>query len=136
MGRQDYINNLLHHFESPKHFGALADADATASAANVSCGDVIVIHMQVNQADGTVTVQFEGEGCTISQGATSILLDMVQGKPLAEIETIDHNDILDIIGRDVVLTRVPCATLGLSALKKAIQNYRAKHPIQTNGELQ
>ena len=77
----------------------------------------------VGEGDVAKAIQFEGEGCTISQGATSILLEMVQGKPLAEIQTIDYNHLIDKLGRDVVLSRVRCATLGLSTLQSAIQHY-------------
>ena len=68
-------------------------------------------------------IQFEGEGCTISQGAASILVEMVQGKPLAEIQAIDYNSLIEKLGREVVLSRVRCATLGLSTLQSAIQRY-------------
>jgi nitrogen fixation NifU-like protein len=48
----------------------------------------------------------------------------VQGKTLAEIEAIDYNDLIERLGRDIVMTRVRCAILSLTTLKNAIQKYR------------
>ena len=123
MNRQDYIDNLLEHYESPRYRGILPDADVVARGDNPGCGDIITIYLKVSQSDTAQEVWFESEGCTISQGAVSILLDMVQEKPLAEIEAMDYNDLIEKLGKTVVLTRVRCATLGLKTLKEAIRQY-------------
>lgn len=123
MKRQDFTENFLEHYESPRHYGPIPDADVILQGTNPGCGDVITIYLNVGEAGLAEKIQFEGEGCTISQGAASILLEMVQGKPLAEIQAIDYNDLIEKLGRNVVLSRVRCATLGLSTLKNAIQQY-------------
>ena len=123
MSRQEFTENFLAHYESPRHYGPLADAQVIFQESDRSCGDIITIYLKVGEGDVAKTIQFEGEGCTISQGAASILLEMVQGKPLAEIQAIDYNHLIDKLGRDVVLSRVRCATLGLSTLQSAIQHY-------------
>ncbi|MCL4303034.1 MAG: iron-sulfur cluster assembly scaffold protein [Anaerolineae bacterium] len=123
MDRQQYIEKLLEHFDAPRHRGAIAGADVVMSGGNPSCGDSITIYLNVDEQDRVEQIQFEGEGCTISQASASILLDKVQGKTLAEIEAIDYNDLIEELGRDIVLTRVRCATLSLSTLKNAIQKY-------------
>jgi len=126
MDRQGYAEQLLDHYELPRHYGAIAKADATAQGDNPGCGDVITIYVSVGPDKIAEKVQFEGEGCTISLGAASILLDMVQGKSLAEIQAIDYNDLIEKLGKEVVLTRVRCATLGLKTLKEAIRQYHAQ----------
>jgi len=126
MDRQDYIENLLDHYESPRYRGALAEADVVVTHTNPGCGDLITIHLKVGQEKMAQEITFEGEGCTISQSAASILLEMVQGKPLAEIQAIDYNDLIERLGKDVVLGRVRCATLVLETLKEAIKQYNAR----------
>lgn len=128
MDRQDYAVQLLEHYESPRHYGNLPEADVVAGGENPGCGDVVTIYLKVGQGNVAQKVTFEGDGCTISLGATSVLLDMVQGKTLAEIEAIDYNHLIDTLGKDVVLTRVKCATLGLKMLKEAVAQYAAQHP--------
>lgn len=123
MDRQYYIDRLVEHYESSQYRGALPGADVVVEEHNPGCGDVITIYLNVGQEDVAEEIRFEAEGCTISQGAVSILLDMVQGKPLAEIKAIDYNDLVDELGKQIVLTRVRCATLGLKTLKRAIEQY-------------
>lgn len=123
MERQQHIEKLMEHFDTPHHRGVLHDADVVLEGGNPSCGDVVTIYLKVDEHDRAVQVQFEGEGCTISQAASSILMDRVQGKTLAEIESLDYNDLIDELGRDVVMTRVRCATLSLTTLKGAVQKY-------------
>jgi nitrogen fixation NifU-like protein len=125
MNRQDYTDNLLDHIEHPQFYGPLPDADVVLEGRNSGCGDVITIYLKVDGNGAAQCVQFEGHGCAISQGAASILLGMVQGKTLAQIESLDYNDLIDRLGRDVVLNRVNCATLGLSTLKNAIRRYHS-----------
>ncbi len=124
MDRQQYIDNLLEHYESPRYREAHPEADIVWQGSNPGCGDVVTIYLNVGQGQVAKDIWFEGEGCTISQGATSILLEMVQGKPLAQIEALDYNELIDKLGKDVVLTRVRCATLGLKTLKEAIEQYQ------------
>jgi nitrogen fixation NifU-like protein len=126
MGRQHYIDKILDHYEKPRHQGAIPKADVIVTGSNPSCGDVITIYLNVGEGNLAEQIQFEGEGCTISQVAASILLDMVQGKPLAEVEAIDYNALIGEMGEEIILTRVGCATLSLSTLKDAIRQYRAR----------
>jgi nitrogen fixation NifU-like protein len=49
---------------------------------------------------------------------------MVEGHPLAEVDDMDFNDMIDQLGREVVSTRPRCATLALGTLKAAIAQYR------------
>jgi nitrogen fixation NifU-like protein len=124
MDRQQHIEKLMEHFEAPHHCGALPDAEVIHQGGNPSCGDIITVYLKIDE-DRAMQVQFEGEGCTISQAAASILMDQVQGKTLAEIESLDYNDLIEELGRDIVMTRVRCATLGLMTLKNAVQTYHS-----------
>jgi len=123
MDRQDYAVQLLEHYESPRHYGDFPEADVVANGENPGCGDVVTIYLNVGEGNVAQKIHFEGDGCTISLGATSVLLNMVQGKTLAEIQAIDYNDLITTLGKDVVLTRVKCATLGLKTLKEAVAQY-------------
>lgn len=92
---------------------------------NPGCGDVVTIFLKVDRGEDKVEkITFVGEGCTISQAAASILTDMVQNTPLAEIEEMDYRVMMDTIGQEVAQTRPRCSTLALGTLKAAIQKYR------------
>lgn len=124
MERQQHIDRVLEHYEKPRHRGPIPDADVVLEGSNPSCGDVITIYLKIDGDERVELAQFEGQGCTISQAAASILLEGVQGKTLAEIEAIDYNDLIERLGREIVMTRVRCASLSLTTLKSAIQKYK------------
>ncbi len=126
MTREEIVDFLVEHARSPRHRGRLADADVVAPGGNPSCGDVVTIFLKVDrEGDRVASLTFEGEGCTISQAAASVLAEKAQGCPLADIEAMDYNDMVDALGRDVVKSRPRCATLALSTLKTAVREYRA-----------
>jgi len=123
--RQEAIEFLLDHYQNPRNNGPLDPVDVTMPGGNPGCGDIVTIYLKVNDAgDQIERVTFEGTGCTISQAAASILTEMVEGRPLAEIDDMDFNDMIDQLGREVVSTRPRCATLALGTLKAAITLYR------------
>ena len=125
MDRQEQIDFILDHFQSPRNRGQLDPADVTMPGGNPGCGDVVTIYLNVDRAsDRIADVRFEGEGCTISQAAASILLEDMAGRPLSAVDELDYNDMIDQLGREVVSTRPRCATLALGTLKSAVKKYR------------
>jgi nitrogen fixation protein NifU and related proteins len=128
--RQEAIEFLLDHYQNPRNHGRLDQVDVTMPGGNPGCGDIVTIYLKVNDAgDQIEQVSFEGTGCTISQAAASILTEMVEGRPLSDVDDMDFNDMIDQLGREVVSTRPRCATLALGTLKAAITQYR-KEKIQ------
>ena len=65
-------------------------------------------------------VKFSGRGCAISQAATSMLTEMVQGRTANEVATLDKDELLAEIGVPLTPVRLKCAMLGLTTLKVAL----------------
>jgi nitrogen fixation NifU-like protein len=81
--------------------------------------------MYVTIEDGIAReISFEGEGCTISQAGASMVAEKYEGEPIEAIEQADTDDMIDDMGREVVISRLRCATVGIGTLKGAIQQYR------------
>jgi nitrogen fixation NifU-like protein len=119
--RQAKIDFILDHYENPRHYGALPDATVVQKGGNPGCGDVVTFYLK-DGGDGSIAeLTFEGEGCTISQAASSIVAEMFQGKTLAEVECTSPDVILDLLGREIAGTRLKCATLGLNTTKEAVR---------------
>lgn len=133
--RQAYIELLLDHYENPRNRGKLDDADVVLGGGNPGCGDVVTMYLKIDDQERITAVRFEGEGCTISQAGASVVTELVQGRPLAEIEAMDLNAIIDELGRDVVVSRTRCATLGLGTVKGAIAEYRRRQERATAARL-
>jgi nitrogen fixation protein NifU and related proteins len=119
--RQAQIDFILDHYESPRHYGPLVDATVVQKGGNPGCGDVVSFYLKVDGDDRIEAISFEGDGCTISQAASSIVTEMFTGKTLADVESTSPDAILDILGREIAGTRLKCATLGLNTAKEAVR---------------
>jgi nitrogen fixation protein NifU and related proteins len=118
---QMYREVILDHYKNPRGHGVIEDADAEAEGQNPLCGDEVSIYVAFGEDGETIgEVRFAGRGCAISQAATSMLVEMVQGKTATEIATLDKDELLDEIGIPLTPVRLKCAVLGLTTLKVAL----------------
>ncbi len=125
--RQAFIDNILDHYENPRHRGHMDDATVTLKGGNPGCGDIITAYLKVSGAEDRIEdVSFEGEGCTISQAAASILSEQIIGKTLAEVNAMDHEAFIEDLGKEVVINRLRCATLALNTVKAAQRKLEAQ----------
>jgi nitrogen fixation NifU-like protein len=127
MGEFDqlYREVILDHYKNPRGHGAIPDADAQAEGQNPLCGDEVSIYVSFGDDGDTIDeVKFEGRGCAISQAATSMLIEMVQGRSATEIAALPKEELLEEIGIPLTPVRLKCAILGLGVLKVAL--HRAK----------
>lgn len=126
MDRQEAIEFLVDHYENPRNYGPLADADVSLSGGNPGCADIITIHAHFDPAGKVDAIRWEGEGCTISRAAASYVTELVEGMTPDEIEAMSFEDLIEQLGRELVMTRPTCATLALGTLKKGVHEYDMK----------
>jgi nitrogen fixation NifU-like protein len=118
---QLYREVILDHYKNPRGHGLLEDADAHAEGQNPLCGDEVSIYVAFGDDGDTIEeVKFSGRGCAISQAATSMLTELVQGRSAQEVATLPRDELLDEIGIPLTPVRLKCALLGLSTLKLAL----------------
>jgi nitrogen fixation NifU-like protein len=118
---QLYREVILDHYKNPRGHGLLEDADAQAEGQNPLCGDEVSIYVAFGEDGDTIDeVKFSGRGCAISQAATSMLTELVQGRSAQEVATLPRDELLDEIGIPLTPVRLKCALLGLSTLKLAL----------------
>jgi nitrogen fixation NifU-like protein len=132
--RQAFIDNILDHYEHPRHRGPMPDATVTMKGGNPGCGDIITAHLKIGDGERIEDVSFEGEGCTISQAAASILSEQILGKTLDEVKNMDHTQFIEDLGKEVVINRLKCATLALNTVKAAERKYRAQQAGETQND--
>ncbi|MEM8530291.1 MAG: iron-sulfur cluster assembly scaffold protein [Chloroflexota bacterium] len=131
MDRQDIIDHLLDHYEQPRNYGSLEGADVTASGGHPECSDIVTVHLKIDPTNDTVThMTFEGQGCTISQAAASILTEQMVGTTLDEIRQMDFDTVTEILGREIARSRPRCASLALETLRTAALKYRQEYHQQ------
>ena len=126
---QMYREVILDHYKNPRHHGGLEEPDARAEGQNPLCGDEVSVSVRFGADGETIEeMRFEGRGCAISQAATSMLTDLVQGRKAAEVAVLDKDELLDEIGIPLTPVRLKCAMLGLTTLKVALHKAKGTPP--------
>lgn len=140
-----YQEVILDHYKHPHHKALSANPTVQVQHVNTSCGDEITLNLHTN---GKIVeeVTWDGIGCSISQASTSVVSDLVRGKPIDEaLSIIDSfqtmiqskgTDLGDeaVLGDGVAFAgvakfpaRVKCALLGWMATKDAITQSQSKN---------
>jgi nitrogen fixation NifU-like protein len=117
---QLYREVILDHYKSPRNYGLLEPRDAFAEGQNPLCGDEVTVSVRFGEGDVIEEVGFEGRGCAISQAATSMLTDIVKGRTVGDVASMDKDELLEEIGIPLTPVRLKCALLGLGVLKVAL----------------
>ena len=119
---QLYRDALLDVFQNPKNRGEIAGADLEAKLLNPLCGDEIRLQIKLRNGQTIEKAVFSGNGCAISQASASLLAESIEGKTLNEVNKLNNNDILNLIGINPTPARLKCAFLSLDVLKEALNN--------------
>jgi nitrogen fixation NifU-like protein len=132
--RQEFIDFILDHYENPRHHGPMEQADVVMRGGNPGCGDIVTLYLKLDGGERIANVSFEGEGCTISQAAASIVAEKLIGRTLAEVTEMDAGTVIEAMGREVVANRLKCATLAINTAKAAEKKYRSGQAARTAAE--
>jgi nitrogen fixation NifU-like protein len=139
--RDLYQQVIVDHNKSPRNYGTIEDADATAEGFNPLCGDRLTVYVKTgNDGDTIEDVRFEGSGCAISVASASLMTEALKGKSLAEFkqmfEQFQHMVTSNLdeapdeahLGKLAVLagvrefpSRIKCATLCWHTTKSALE---------------
>jgi nitrogen fixation NifU-like protein len=79
-----YRDVILDHNRTPRNFGTLEGANASADGHNPLCGDRLHLSLKID-GDRVEDVRFEGKGCAISTASASLMTEAVKGKDRATI---------------------------------------------------
>jgi nitrogen fixation NifU-like protein len=130
-----YKEIIIDHYNNPRNFGELPDANASAEGANPLCGDEI--HLELLVKDGIVEdVKFHGAGCSISRASASMMTETIKGKKIEDVRKISEKfkemlfegkedeelgELEAFKGVRVVPIRIKCAVLSWNVLEEALK---------------
>jgi len=143
-----YQDVILDHYKHPHHRGLREPFGAEVHHVNPTCGDAVTLRVSLSDdGDRVADVSYDGQGCSISQAATSVMADQVIGQTVDEAlstvtafsEMVSSRGTLegdaDVLGDGVAFSgvskypaRVKCALLGWLAFKDALA--RASHQLE------
>ncbi|MCF6473139.1 SUF system NifU family Fe-S cluster assembly protein [Nonomuraea sp. MG754425] len=139
IGESMYQELILEHYKHPQGRGLREPYDAEVHHVNPTCGDEITLRVKVGDAGKILDVSYEGQGCSISQAAASVLHELTTGSTVEEtLSVVDEFTRLmqgrgkieadeEVLGDAVAFAgvakfpaRVKCALLSWMAYKDAV----------------
>lgn len=135
-----YQDVILDHYKRPQHRGLREPFGAEVYHVNPVCGDEVTLRVALSEDGETVAdVSYDGQGCSISQAATSVLTDQVIGHSVGDAlktvtaftEMVSSRGAVEgdeeVLGDGIAFAgvakypaRVKCALLGWMAFKDAL----------------
>ncbi|CAN5574638.1 SUF system NifU family Fe-S cluster assembly protein [soil metagenome] len=132
-----YQEIILDHYRKPHHSGLREPYDAEVHHVNPTCGDEVTLRVKL-AGDTVADVSYDSLGCSISQASTSVLTDLVIGKPIEHAMSVSDEflrlmqsrgrvepdeDVLEdavaFVGVAKYPARIKCALLAWMAWKDA-----------------
>lgn len=123
MIEEDRMKMIMDHYENPRNFGPLEDPTVTLRGGHPDCGDKINIYIRIDGGAVIEDISFDGEGCTISQAAASLLTEFAKGKTVEQVGELDSDYLRELLGKDIMVTRPKCSRLALEILKSWVRDF-------------
>lgn len=144
---QMYQEVILDHYRNPHHSGLREPFGAEVHHVNPTCGDELTLRLRLSDDLATVEdVSYDAQGCSISQASTSMMAELLVGRPVEEtLGVVDafqamissrgrdegDEEVLDdavaLAGVSRYPARVKCALLGWMAFKDALGRQTEHH---------
>ena len=59
MDRQERIDFILEHYESPRHYGPTDPADMVMQGGNRGCGDIVTVYLKADENDAIAGLSYD-----------------------------------------------------------------------------
>ncbi|WP_030904842.1 Fe-S cluster assembly sulfur transfer protein SufU [Streptosporangium amethystogenes] len=134
-----YQELILEHYKHPQGRGLRDPYDAEVHHVNPTCGDEITMRVKLGDGGKVEDVSYDGQGCSISQAAASVLHELATGSTVDDsLGVVEEFTRLmqsrgkieadeDVLGDAVAFAgvakfpaRVKCALLAWMAYKDAV----------------
>ena len=149
-----YQEVILDHYKHPHNRGLRDPFDAEVHHVNPTCGDEVTLRVTLSDdGERIADISYDGQGCSISQAATSVLTDQVIGSGVegalatvaAFTEMVSSRGAVegdeDVIGDGIAFAgvakypaRVKCALLGWTAFKAALAEASADNGTEETAD--
>ncbi len=133
-----YQQLILEHYRRPRNKAELPEKTVEVHMANPVCGDEIRLQLEID-GEEIRAAKFQGQGCSISQAAVSMMTVLLKGRRLSEASELAARftemmhgdpeaardkalgDLRALQGVSKFPVRVKCALLAFDALQEAIK---------------
>lgn len=121
MTQELYREQILELNRHPLNKKLLSGFDVEAREFNPLCGDDITVRIKFDAEGKVQDIGFQGALCAISTAAASVATEETKGKNGAAIAQMNLDDVVRLLGMQIIQTRTPCALLALKAIQAGIK---------------
>lgn len=131
MSKFPYSDLVLEHFKHPRNVGEIEDPDGKAMEGSPACGDMVSVHIKVDDETKTISdIKFQSYGCASNIATGSIITELAKGKTLDEAKKISWKQASEALG-GLPPIKAHCSVLAVEGLRSAIRDYEERHGLVT-----
>ena len=119
-----YNEKVMDVFKNPKNVGEIENPDGIGTVGNEVCGDIMQISLRIEN-DVITDAKFKTFGCAAAIATSSTATEMVKGMTVDEALKVTNKIVIEKLG-GLPAQKIHCSVLAEEAIKKAIEDYRAK----------
>ena len=119
-----YNEKVMEVFKNPKNVGEIENPDGIGTVGNETCGDIMQISLRIVD-DVIVDAKFKTFGCAAAIATSSTATEMVKGMTVDDALKVTNKIVIEKLG-GLPAQKIHCSVLAEEAIKKAIEDYRAK----------
>jgi nitrogen fixation protein NifU and related proteins len=121
----EYSEKVMENFLKPKNMGEIENPDGEGEVGSPACGDIMKLQIKVKD-NKIEDIKFKTFGCAAAIASTSMITQMVKGKPLEYAEKLTMKCVAEEL-KGLPQIKMHCSTMGIQTLRKAIKDYRFKN---------
>jgi nitrogen fixation NifU-like protein len=131
MSKFPYSDLVLEHFKHPRNVGEIEDPDGKAMEGSPACGDMVSVHIKVDEATKAISeIKFQSYGCASNIATGSIITELAKGKTLDDAKKISWKQASEALG-GLPPIKAHCSVLAVEGLRSAIRDYEERHGLVT-----
>lgn len=124
-----YNQKVLDAFAHPQNVGEIENPDGDGTVGNATCGDIMRITLRIEN-DVITDAKFQTFGCAAAIATSSTATQMVIGMTVDEALKLTNARVVEEL-EGLPPQKIHCSVLAEEAIKKAIEDYRAKKEGKT-----
>lgn len=119
-----YNEKVMDVFKNPKNVGEIENPDGIGTVGNEVCGDIMQITLRIEN-DVIKDAKFKTFGCAAAIATSSTATEMIKGMTIEDALKVTNKKVIETLG-GLPAQKIHCSVLAEEAIKKAIDDYRAK----------
>ena len=131
-----YSEKVIDHYNNPRNVGSFGASKEVAARKDIGvgivgapeCGDVMQLHIKVNEQTGRIEdAKFKCFGCGSAIASSSLATEWIKGKTVDEALQIKNTQIVEELSLPPV--KIHCSVLAEDSIRTAIKDYQKKNGL-------